>query len=713
MDNSEAVHLNLVLDLVSYFNVFRGDMEKIIEEQAQDLEEACRDVPDVEVIHSGSGFEGLSLPQLIHGQTWNTDADHMIIKTSLKLQEVVKPEETGGERNIEEDQHVVRGKGSFTDAETDIAENVLFIYDASHAGYVHLSNKRPLFPTDSDSVREHCLQNSKFIDSSRKSVPFRHLYMRSKEGSIVGPSYSIQYTTGSFNVDRDFVYGLKCEQWPLQANEWILRDRPQSWPGFEQISAISDQGCHAVPVGSHMSHLREFEWRFSFSAAELILARSLADDQKLAYSVLKALIKSEMKSRDADVFASYHLKTCLFWLLEKRGINSWNKQSLGTNVLELLNFLIGFYDEGFVPSYFIAKNNMIDHRSPEDILKTCHALREIRDSVTQSFCRYIQDNQVLPVLFDTSLTQQLKKNPTKFLQNCKYNFLVMALAYILRPIKMVQMNISSRCLESAASLMKKAEILHKATREAGSQEYKELLSALSDALTPVENPTTNMVLSLLEEFLAADKMKVTESSAVALAVFNVFLALHPSHLHQGSETNPLEFHGYLVNPIFKDCFLWAAKVHERYCDAIYNFVVKKWVGGPHLITTDQEATKFMKLLMVILGKPTKQAGAVTGSLFRSSNEGQMFLLTRFLADYLLHVHLECAYVTFQATAFLMNKSVLSEIYLTINWGTYKPSQLRAIELVLSKQELQAELSEEDFTKLIKKQHELKTELSTG
>ena len=713
MDNSEVLHLNLVLDLVSFFNIFRGDMERIIDEHAQNLAQACRDYPDVEVIHSGSGFEGLSLPQLVHGQTWNTDADHMIIKTSPKLQEGVKRKETEGEKSIEEDEHVAHEKGSLSDKGSNIAENDLFIYDASHAGYLHLSNKRLIFPTDSDSVREHCLQNSKFIESSREFIPLSLPWMTSKEGSIVGPSYSLQYATGSYNVDHDFVYGLKCEKWPLQATEWILRDRPQSWPSFEQVSAISSQGCHVVPVGSHMSHLKEFEWRFSFSVAELMLARSLTDEQKLAYSVLKVLIKSEMKLRDADAFASYYLKTCLFWLLEKKGVKVWNEQSLATNVLELLDFLIAFYAKGSVPNYFIAKNNMVDHRSPEDILKTCHALREIRDSVTQSFCHYVQSNQVLPVLFDTSLTQLLKENPTKFLQNCKYNFLVMALAYILRPVKKVQINISSRCLESAACLVKKAEILHRATREAGSQGYTRLLSALSDTFTPVENPTTNMVLSMLEEYLATDEIKVTEASAVALAVFNVFLALHPSPLHKESWDNSLEFHEYLVNPIFKDCLFWAAQVHERYCDAIYNFVVKKWVGGPNFFTTDHEATKFMKLLMVILGKPTKQASAVTGSLFRSSNEGQMFFLTRLLADYLMHVHLECAYVTFQASAFLMNKSVLSEIYLSIDWAAYKPSQLLAIELVLSKQELQAELSEEDFTKLIEKQHELKTELSIG
>ena len=106
MDNSEALHLNLVLDLVSFFNIFRGDMERNIDDQAQKLAKACRGFPDVEVIHSGSGFEGLSLPQLVHGRTWNTDADHMIIKTSPKLQEGMKRKETEGEKSIEEDEHV-------------------------------------------------------------------------------------------------------------------------------------------------------------------------------------------------------------------------------------------------------------------------------------------------------------------------------------------------------------------------------------------------------------------------------------------------------------------------------------------------------------------------------------------------------------------------------------------------------------------------------
>jgi len=79
---------------------------------------------------------------------------------------------------------------------------------------------------------------------------------------------------------------------------------------------------------------------------------------------------------------------------------------------------------------------------------------------------------------------------------------------------------------------------------------------------------------------------------------------------------------------------------------------------------------------------------------------------RFLADYLLHVHLESAYIAFQAVAYLMGRSVLSEIYVIINRSAYNQSKLRAIELVLSKQELQSELSEKDFAKLVQTQHEL-------
>ncbi|KAJ7381862.1 hypothetical protein OS493_038626 [Desmophyllum pertusum] len=277
-----------------------GDMETNINELAQDLEKCCLGNPDVEVIHTGSGFEGLSLPHLDQRQAWNTDADHMIIRTNLKLHQGMKL----GDKDVEEgvsDEHDLsggseRGEGFAAATNMDLAENVLYIYDALHPGYVHASNKKFFDPIDSASVREQCLQNSKFIESSQGLIPLSDTVIMSPEGgSITGPSYSLPSAGGSFTVNRDFVYGLRCESWPSQAEEWIQRDRSHNWPSSGLISEISAQGCHIVPVGSHTSDLREFEWRFSFSVAEMMLARSLTENHKLAYSVLKALIKSEIE----------------------------------------------------------------------------------------------------------------------------------------------------------------------------------------------------------------------------------------------------------------------------------------------------------------------------------------------------------------------------------------------------------------------------------
>ena len=715
MGDSEELCLTLTLDLVSFFNIFREHMEEDINRLAKDLEQCCAGNPDVEVIHTGSGFEGLSLPHLDSRSTaWNTDADHMIIRTDLKLLEGVKLQERTTQKSDEELQDFPgsepgSAERAISSTNEEEAKNIVYIFNASHAGYAHLTKKQFSQPTDADLVPEHCLKNLKFIEDSKDLIPLKGgahggAFISAGEGSITGPSFSLPYTLGTFTVNRDFVYGLKCSFWPSQGEEWVHRKREHCWPSTAMVSTILAQGCHIVPVGSHNSVLRDFEWRFSFSVAELMLARSLSEKQKLAYSVLKALIKNEMKLRGLDVFSSYHLKTSLFWFLEEKGIEFWGRNSLAKNIFNLLDFLIAFYARDSLPNYFISKNNMIDHRSSKEIMATCHALRDIRDNVTQYLCRYIETNQSLPVLFDTQLTvlaQRVTDNFGKVLQNSKYNFLVMALAYVLKKDR--RLDVSHNCPE-ANSLLNKAQLLHQASISKESRDKLHLTLAEASVIPQTEeSPTPSLILSLLEEYLSADQLKITESSAVALAVFNVFLTLHPrdaNDIYDVVEIDSLEHQNFLTNPCFKECLFWAGRLHETYSDAIYDFVVKEWKNGPQFYTDDDEAKKFMKLLMIILGKPTKQASAVTGSLVKREIEGQRFLMIRALAAYLLHVHLECSYIAYQAAAYLMDCSVLSEIYNVIEWCGCSQSKARAIELVLSKHELQAELSEEEFGKLV-------------
>ena len=130
-------------------------------------------------------------------------------------------------------------------------------------------------PEEGDFVPEHRLQKLKFIDESKDLIPLNQgalMTVFSWEGSITSPSFSLPYTMRTFTINRDFVYGLKCSFWPSQGEEWIHRKREHCWPNIAMISTRLAQGCHIVPVGSHNSVFRDFEWRFSFSVADRVNA---------------------------------------------------------------------------------------------------------------------------------------------------------------------------------------------------------------------------------------------------------------------------------------------------------------------------------------------------------------------------------------------------------------------------------------------------------
>ena len=247
MGDLEELCLNLTLELVPFFNIFREDMEENINSLAKDLEKCCVENPDVEIIHTGSGFEGLSLPHLERQTAWNTDADHMIIRTDLKLLEGGKLQ---GQNIKKSEEHAV-GSSVSSANEDQGHDHFVYIFDAGHAGYVHMTHRKHTEPIKEDLIREHCLENSKFIEESKDLIPLkRSVLMALGDGSITGPSYSLPYTGGTFVVNRDFVYGLKCTFWPSQAQEWINRERNHCWPSAAVVSSISAQGCHIVPVGS-------------------------------------------------------------------------------------------------------------------------------------------------------------------------------------------------------------------------------------------------------------------------------------------------------------------------------------------------------------------------------------------------------------------------------------------------------------------------------
>ena len=143
--------------------------------------------------------------------------------------------------------------------------------------------------------------------------------------------------------------------------------------------------------------------------------------------------------------------------------------------------------------------------------------------------------------------------------------------------------------------------------------------------------------------------------------------------------------------------------HQLYADVIYEFVVKKWANGPKLVSGDEKVIPFMKLLMVIFGKPTKQSKAVNSSLVKLEKDRQMFLDYRYLVSFLLFYDIDLAYILYQGIAWLMNETTLDEIWLTIQYGVWTFNKIRAIKLIMSHEELKNALTDEqrNFIKTFK------------
>ena len=121
-----------------------------------------------------------------------------------------------------------------------------------------------------------------------------------------------------------------------------------------------------------------------------------------------------------------------------------------------------------------------------------------------------------------------------------------------------------RAWVTCGSPLNKAQLLHQVSISKGSRDKLHLTLAEASVIPQTEeSPTPSLILSLLEEYLSADQLKVTESSAVALAVFNVFLTLHPNTTgDKVVEMNSLEHQNYLTNPCFKECLFWIGRLHE-------------------------------------------------------------------------------------------------------------------------------------------------------
>ena len=119
----------------------------------------------------------------------------------------------------------------------------------------------------------------------------------------------------------DIVFAFQCSSWPSCSSEWLARKTHVNLPTLEVIAMCKTLGCLFVPVGHPNSDERNLLWRTSFSEQERLLITSFNSVQLKCYILLKIIKKELVVPRIPDSLSSYHLKTCMLYLMENTPVS--------------------------------------------------------------------------------------------------------------------------------------------------------------------------------------------------------------------------------------------------------------------------------------------------------------------------------------------------------------------------------------------------------
>jgi len=130
----------------------------------------------------------------------------------------------------------------------------------------------------------------------------------------------------------DIVHCVRCLSWPSQAADWPTRHKIYGWPDSPAVDYIVNNGCDMVGVAHRRCRtdkwMSEFQWRTSFSRAEIVLINSWMPVQQIVYHMLRVFMKEERLTDSVDTAeggkcSNYHIKTLMLWHCEIKRRNWW------------------------------------------------------------------------------------------------------------------------------------------------------------------------------------------------------------------------------------------------------------------------------------------------------------------------------------------------------------------------------------------------------
>ena len=193
----------------------------------------------------------------------------------------------------------------------------------------------------------------------------------------------------------DTVVALAFTDWPECAQEWLSRKRIHGWPSKELIKKCNSMGFILVSACHPASDEKQFQWRISFSHQERLLVTQFNSVQLKCYILLKIIKKELIKQYiKEDTLTSYHLKTCMLYILENTPSDLWVPENLvGCLIMCLRQIHLWIRDEK-IPNYFIPEENMLDRITKPELRRKLAARIDwtLNCDIRDEFCNLQTDN---------------------------------------------------------------------------------------------------------------------------------------------------------------------------------------------------------------------------------------------------------------------------------------------------------------------------------
>jgi len=241
--------------------------------------------------------------------------------------------------------------------------------------------------------------------------------------SILRPFYRSGKKSSS-----DRVVCMQCLSWPTQAADWPARRRKHGWPDSATVGRVVSNGCDVVCVAHRLCRqdqwMSKFQWRLSFSRAEIILLNSWLPVQQIIHHMLRSFLKTERladitDSTGSKILSNYNIKTLMLWACEMKGRSWWIDELNVVGIcVELLHILAVWLTDARLPHYFINNCNLFDCLKNSHLTqKTANRLMSVTEAwsaewfVSNYVCKCVDlcdSDEVLRLFYDISTHVKLQ-----------------------------------------------------------------------------------------------------------------------------------------------------------------------------------------------------------------------------------------------------------------------------------------------------------------